>query len=89
MTGFVIVAVALLVSTGMLVFADHPRVLRARAKKVVVVTLRSGATFRGVLVESDAEALVLKRTEALGDGTVPVDGELIVLRTEVDFIQAP
>lgn len=88
MTSFVIAA-AIVLSALLVVFANHPRVLRARARKTVVVTLKSGATFKGVLTTSDRDALVLRSTVALGDAVVPVDGELLVLRSEVDYIQLP
>lgn len=87
--GLALLSAAIVLSAALLAFADHPRLLRARAKRTVVVTLKSGATFRGVLFESDANVLVLKGTEALGDTVVPVDGELIVYRDDVDYIQAP
>ncbi len=61
-----------------------------RRRRRVVVTLKSGESFAGVLVEA-REALVLRQTEALGDNraSVPVDGEVLILRSDVSFIQVP
>lgn len=65
------------------------RVLKARLRRAVLVTLKNGASFRGVLMECDREALVLRNTEHVdGRGNpTPVDGELIVLLADVQFIQ--
>lgn len=56
----------------------------------VVVNLISGKAFNGVLVRQDGPLLVLKDAHLLEAGTnpVPLDGEVIVERTNVDFIQA-
>lgn len=88
MTGLVI-SLAIVASALLVTFAHHPRVLRARARKPVVVTLKSGATFKGALLTSDRDALVLKSAQAIGDTVVSVDGELVLLRSEVDYIQLP
>ncbi|GGM55586.1 hypothetical protein GCM10012275_28350 [Longimycelium tulufanense] len=68
------------------------RVLRARLRETVVVSLKSRATFRGVLMDADSHALVLRNVEALHVETVDsdppkLDGELIVLIKDVDYIQ--
>lgn len=57
----------------------------------MIVTLKSGEGYRGVLFEEDRHALVLRNAEALNpDGTrVLVDGELIVLRPDVAYLQLP
>jgi small nuclear ribonucleoprotein (snRNP)-like protein len=68
------------------------RVIKTRLHYRLVVTLKDGTTFRGVLWESDKEALVLRDAEALLDPTqapVGVDGELIILRVDVNYIQRP
>lgn len=67
-------------------------VLRRRHLKVVIVTLKTGETFRGVLWQHDSEALVLRNTESLRGNEaagVAVDGELILQRADVAFIQRP
>lgn len=76
---------------------DHPppaggipglpaRLVRER----VIVTLKSGVAFGGVLYEADAHTLTLREAEAFGGKeTVPVDGEVIVLFRDVDYVQRP
>lgn len=64
--------------------------LRKRVRKDVIVTLKEGSTFRGVLFEADRVALVLRNVEHLvagADRATPVDGELIVLAGDVLFMQ--
>lgn len=67
------------------------RILRDRVCRTVIVTLKTGHAFQGVLYQGDGDALVLRNTEALGVGergaNVTVDGELLVLRPDVAFIQ--
>lgn len=65
--------------------------LRNRLRHRVVVTLKSGSAFKGVLYEADSEALVLREAEQINDsrGPVPVDGELVVLRADLDYLQVP
>lgn len=69
------------------------RVISSRLRERVVVTLKSGTAFRGVLYSHDDKALVLRETEALGAGErstdLPIDGELIVLLPDVAYIQRP
>jgi small nuclear ribonucleoprotein (snRNP)-like protein len=72
--------------------ADQFRsVLDERLLEYVVVTLKSGTSFGGVLYVEDSGALVLAKAEHLrDDGTkIPADGEIILLRSDVDFIQRP
>lgn len=69
-------------------------VLRQRVRRKVVVTTKSGASWRGVLVEADRACVVLRGTEYVGgsDGqatVVPVDGELLILRPDIDYMQLP
>ncbi len=64
-----------------------------RLKKRAVVTLLSGQAFSGVLYGFDREALVLRQAEALGVGengsNLIVDGEVVLLRSGVDYLQLP
>jgi hypothetical protein len=78
------------------VWVPHPgrdRLLRGRLRAEVIVTLRSGMAFRGVLFEADARSVVLRNAVALGrtgDGVHhPVDGEVLVARADVEFFQRP
>lgn len=65
------------------------RVLRLRLRSQVIVTLKSGSAFRGVLMESDRQALVVRNAEHLGgpEGATPVDGEIVLMVADVLFIQ--
>ena len=69
------------------------RVIASRVRERVIVTLKSGDSFVGVLFSHDSKALVLREAEALGAGerrtNVLLDGELIVLLPDVAYIQKP
>lgn len=65
---------------------------RQRLHKTVIVTLKSGMAFRGALYDADPDVFVLRNAEAIEKGTslpVAVDGEVLVLRSEVEFLQRP
>lgn len=64
---------------------------RTRRRVQVVLTLKSGRSFRGVLWSVDGEAVVLRNAEALvvDSAPIPVDGEVIVLRGDIEFFQRP
>lgn len=68
-------------------------VLRRRRLKRIIVTLKMGKSFVGALWQHDRDALVLRNATAIGQGDnggdVAVDGEVILLRSEIDFIQRP
>lgn len=66
-------------------------VLDERLLATVVVTLKSGTAFRGVLYAEDSGAVVLCNAEQLtADGATPrADGEIIILREDVDYVQRP
>lgn len=57
--------------------------------RTVIVNLKSGRAFRGVLWARRAGFLVLRNAEALPGGgkAAPVDGELAVPEGNVDFLQ--
>lgn len=67
--------------------------LAARVCQQVIVTLKSQAAFRGVLFEADDRVLVLRNAEVLHAGQqmapTAVDGELVLLVAEVEFLQRP
>lgn len=66
------------------------RLVRRRVRKKLVVTLKTGETVGGVLVDADRWSFVLRQASMLGgDGAVPVDGELIVSRADVAYVQKP
>lgn len=66
-------------------------VLDERLLDYVVITLKSGTTFGGVLYAEDSGAVVLAKAEHVQrDGSkVSADGEIVILRGDVDFIQRP
>ncbi len=69
------------------------RLLRQRLRRRVVLTLKSGEAFSGVLFDADRESVILREAEALGAGArganVGVDGEVLVLRADVSYMQLP
>ena len=92
-TVIVFLNLAAIVGVALVWAGVHDRLLRRRTKNIVVVTLKSGLAFRGVLFEVDNQSFVLRNAEALeqaANGThVPVDGEVFVARSEVEFLQRP
>ena len=85
-------ALVALAIVGSTLFWSHRagRVLRLRFNKAVIVTLKSGAAFQGVLFDSDPEAVVLRNSQALGNGpSVAVDGELLILKADIATLQRP
>ena len=56
----------------------------------VIVTLRSGEAFSGLLADMDEKTVLLHSAEAFGEGRkVPVDGELLIPRGDVLYFQRP
>lgn len=74
-------------------YVTRTRVIASRVRDRVIVTLKSGESFSGLLLTHDSKALVLQQTHALGAGErstdLPLDGELIVLLPDVAHIQKP
>lgn len=74
------------------VLAAQDRLLRRRAKARIVVTMKSGSTFSGLLHEVDGRTVVLRNAQALdpadGSGLI-VDGELLLARPDIDYLQRP
>lgn len=70
-----------------------PRAIKNRTFEQVVVTLKTGETFSGLLYEADGGAIVLTKSSAIGAGEnrsdVPLDGELLILLPDVAYIQKP
>ena len=67
--------------------------LEDRLRDEAVVTLKSGATFHGVLFQHDGKSLILRNAEALGEAPhpprSPVDGEVLLRWDEVAYVQLP
>lgn len=71
-------------------FGDRDRLLRARLREEFVVTMRDGAAWRGVLYAVDDRSVVLRDAEAMTENARgPVDGELILARDRIDYMQRP
>lgn len=77
---------------------DHPlravfardRLIRRTLRERFVVTMKSGATFEGLLAEVDDRTVVLVNASALDEnGRHRVDGSLYLPRSEVDYLQRP
>lgn len=67
------------------------RLIRQRLRRRVIVTLKDGSAFSGVLFEADSEAVIVRETEMLEVGPkrepVAVDGEVLVLRADIAYLQ--
>jgi small nuclear ribonucleoprotein (snRNP)-like protein len=58
----------------------------------VLVNLKSGTAFKGVVFQRKSDYLVLKSAEIIQDRgqaakKQPVDGEVLIFRADIDFIQ--
>lgn len=60
-------------------------------RETVIVNLKSGRSFRGVLWQRTGGFLVLKHAQTIGrgpdGGLVPVDGEVLVPFGDIEFVQ--
>lgn len=67
------------------------RLVRERLRDDVVVTMKNGEAFRGVLYAADRRSFVLRDAKVLNDTArvVAVDGELILARDQMDYFQRP
>lgn len=91
----VVVALLVLAAAGGLiaVLERRPGLLDDRVRKRVIVTLKDGHAFDGVLYAADRDAVVLRNAEGVGMGekqtNLPVDGEVLILRSDVAYLQLP
>lgn len=86
---FTLIGVACLVGALLVVvvpWAYQQTVVR----KDVVVNLKGGTALRGVAYKKRGPLLILKSAH-LNTGTTwtPVDGEVVIKATDIDFIQVP
>lgn len=89
---FVLALAALFVAVAAgAVTARRSTSLASLVKRRAIVTLKTGEAFVGVLYAVDRETLTLRGADAVGvgDKRVPVDGEVIVLRGDVAYVQLP
>ena len=88
-----ILAVAMVAAAWLLVSSGRDRLLKERFCDKVVVTLKTGPAFEGVLFKADDRTVILRDTQALEagptGGPVAVDGELILFRSDVNYLQRP
>lgn len=65
--------------------------IRTLERRSVIVSLTTGKAFRGVLWAKRGPLLVLRNANLLAEdgpeGGVPMDGEVVVERSVVEFIQ--
>lgn len=59
--------------------------------KTIIVNCTDGTSFRGVLYRERGPLLILKQAEYLEPGAEPVllDGDTIIDRARIAFVQAP
>lgn len=92
MTLALIVVSVLAVALALLLWhrSTHGLLQQRRARKVIV-TLKSGDAFDGLLFATDGDALVLREATALAYGrqqeNVIVEGEALILRADVAYMQ--
>lgn len=67
------------------------RLIRERTLKRVVATLKSGSCFVGILYAADSEAFILRDAKLIQPDREPtsVDGEVLVMRADLDYLQLP
>ncbi len=75
--------------------SHRDRLLRGRLRDVFVVTMHDGSAWRGLLYAVDDKTVALREAERLtptpaaaAAGT-PVDGELLLAREQIAYMQRP
>jgi hypothetical protein len=92
---WVLLAVAVVAAAAgwLLVVARTRSVVRRRLRERLLVTMKSGAAFDGLLYEADARHWVLREASALGAAdqgeNVLLDGEVVLATAEIDYCQRP
>lgn len=94
MTVVSVAGLLLLLSLAVAVVVSAPSAQIVRRRKSrVVVTLKSGAAFQGVLFATDRRVWVLRETVALAaaqdNGNVPADGEVLIFTADIEYVQKP
>jgi len=56
-------------------------------RRQVIVNTKTGRAFRGVLWRAGLRYMVLRQAEMLGGEPVALDGEVLIARGNVDFVQ--
>lgn len=93
MTPLAIVAAGLLVALAVLYAPRLETALRSRRQRPVIVTCKDGTAWRGVLHETGSRVVVLRNCQVVEAGedrhATPVDGELLLQRGDVAYMQFP
>lgn len=64
--------------------------IREKLRHRFLVTLKTGDAFDGLLIDVDGRTVVLRDArQVTGDGSVPVDGELLLMREDIAYLQRP
>jgi small nuclear ribonucleoprotein (snRNP)-like protein len=88
----ILAALVLLLTVTLARTSSRDRLVRHRMREKVIVTMKSGEAFMGVLTDADGRSFVLRDAKALTDSSarpVPVDGELVLDRAQIDYMQRP
>lgn len=88
----VVTLVASATVAALLVWAWGHGTVRTRVRRRAVVTCKTGQSFEGVVWQHDAAGLVLRDATAFAvpdQGDVKVDGEVLLLRGDIAYVQFP
>lgn len=89
MTVALILVAVLAVAAAGVAWSWRPEaVVRRHVRRKCLVTLKDGQAFSGVLWEADRRLIVL-RDATVAETGVPVDGEVLLHRSDVAYVQLP
>lgn len=85
---------AALIVAGVYVWRSSANgLLTSSRRRRVLVTLKTGEAFSGVLFSVDRDAVLLREVTAVAYGPksedVPVGGEVLILRADIAYLQMP
>jgi len=69
--------------------ARRDRLVKSALRSRFIVTMHSGESFDGLLLDADDKTIVLVDAYALSDARISVDGSLYLARPEVAYMQRP
>lgn len=71
--------------------SKRSRILSERISEKVILTLKQGQAFEGILWDADDKVWVLRSAEAIGaakgGASLPLDGEVLVLTGDILHVQ--
>lgn len=83
-------AVVIVALSGLAWWWRPEMIVRRLLRRSCVLTLHDGQSFAGLLWAADRRVVVLRNARLMAAGNeVPVDGELVVERSEIAFMQLP